>query len=630
MVSVVKNSIDLIRNMGFKYVTFRLWYMAKLKSGVFKMKFPQRVALKTYISLDEWKKSNSKFFFDAKSSIQFPKKKSSELQEWYVNFKKGQLIFFNSSPYSVTEDDWITNPETGYRYDVTKHWTEIPDYSKEAGDIKYVWEKSRFTYLYYLIRYDYHYEDDTAGIVLKEILSWIDYNPINCGPNYRCSQEISLRILNWTFALYYYKNSKLLTETVFQKIIHSIYWQAKHVYENIHFSRIAVRNNHAITETLGIYLFGLLFPFFPESDKWRRRGKKWFQEEIKYQIYPDGTYLQFSMNYHRVVIQLLTWGIRLSQLNDEKLDEVIIARANASLGFLFNCMDKRSGHLPNYGANDGSLFFPLNNNDFRDYRPQLQALSLIVKEKYFQGDFEDHCWYGLKNKSENYDLKNEEISSYPDGGYYLLRHQNTFTFIRCGNHKDRPSQADNLHLDLWLNGHNILVDGGSYKYNTDEKTLKYFFGTASHNTVMLDDHDQMKKGRRFIWYYWTQKLKASWKEYEDYYEFAGSISAFRHLSNDIVHNRTVRKYKSNLRWEVTDEILNKQNLSIKQIWHPLPPDSIALTFKSFDEHDNNIQCKKSTGWYSPNYGKKIENDLVIFSTRTNKIRTTIEAKINSG
>ena len=36
-------------------------------------------------------------------------------------------------------------------------------------------------------------------------------------------------------------------------------------------------------------------------------------------IYKDGTFLQFSMNYHRVVIQLLSYAICISRLNDDKL-----------------------------------------------------------------------------------------------------------------------------------------------------------------------------------------------------------------------------------------------------------------------------------------------------------------------
>ena len=104
-----------------------------------------------------------------------------------------------------------------------------------------------------------------------------------------------------------------LTEDRFNKIMNAIYWQLHHVYHNINFSRIAVRNNHALTETLMLFLSGLLFPFLPNTKKWSKKGKNWFEEEIAYQIYKDGTFLQFSMNYHRVAIQLLTWGIRLAR-----------------------------------------------------------------------------------------------------------------------------------------------------------------------------------------------------------------------------------------------------------------------------------------------------------------------------
>src|SRR6185312_9633867 len=118
--------------------------------------------------------------------------------------------------------------------------------------------------------------------------SWIKANPINQGPNYRCSQEISLRVLNWTFALYYYRNSSKLTEDIFNQIQFAVFWQIQHIFQNIDFSRIAVRNNHAITETLTLYLTGLLYPQFPGSKKWRENGKRWFEEEVAYQIYEDG------------------------------------------------------------------------------------------------------------------------------------------------------------------------------------------------------------------------------------------------------------------------------------------------------------------------------------------------------
>ena len=349
-----------------------------------------------------------------------------------------------------------------------------------------------------------------------------------------------------------------LTEEIFNKIQFAIYWQIDHVYSNINFSRIAVRNNHAITETLAIYLTGLLYPQFPDAEKWKQKGKAWFEQEIAYQVYEDGTFLQFSMNYHRVVIQLLTWAIVLAEKNGESFAPVVYERAKKSLEFLRTCMIDENGKLPNYGANDGALFFKLNDAEYRDYRPQLNALASALKiDLLFPFQYEDAQWYGLENKNFQTWKPLLGIHHFDSGGYYIFREKDTLTFIRCGNHKDRPSQADNLHLDIWYKNENILLDGGSYKYNTDEETLRYFMGTASHNTVMLDDHDQMKKGSRFIWYNWTQRKNIQYSETEERYCFEGSVYAFGYISENIVHQREVTKLKDKPEWIIKDTILNK-------------------------------------------------------------------------
>lgn len=581
----------------------------------------------TFITLPEWKKQQTSFFFRTRKELQAPRIQDDGLKQQAENILSGKYVFFSSIQYMLgTDYDWVTNPDTGYQYDINKHWSDINDYAKEAGDIKFVWEKSRFSFLYTLIRYDYHFEQDMALHVLNEIENWIDANPVNLGPNYKCSQEISLRTLNWTFALHYYKDSPHLTPALFNKIVNSIYWQVKHVYSNINFSRIAVRNNHAITESLVLYLIGLLYPFFPEAKKWKQDGKKWFEKEIAYQIYPDGTFLQFSMNYHRVVIQLLSWAIRLAHLNSEKFSDVVYGRANASLDFLNACMNENNGHLPNYGANDGALFFPLNNNDYRDYRPQLEVLSGILGRKNNYHNQEDKYWYGLSNDNAEKSTSKQGTYSFTDGGYYLLREKDALTFLRCGNHKDRPSQADNLHLDVWVNGENILRDAGSYKYNADEETLRFFFGTGSHNTVTLGEHDQMLKGGRFIWYYWSGPACGEWKEFADYYEFTGSVHVFKQLGKNIVHKRLVKKYKNELRWEITDEIKSSVDLPMTQIWNPYESFDTFYQISAVDKTGRLIEPVLQQGWYSPKYGEKIPTAQIRFTSSDRFLHTVIEKK----
>ncbi|MCF6405375.1 heparinase II/III family protein [Chitinophaga filiformis] len=621
----LQKGMRVMHNMGWRYVAFRSVYELNRRTGRLKKRFPGTPAKVRYLTLDSWKKQTVQFFFSSREDLVIPRNPEPELAARYREIKAGKLPFFNGKVIDLGIDsDWMRNPDSGFVYKRDQHWTEIEDYSKEAGDIKFVWEKARFAYLYDIIRYDYHFKEDCAAFVLQNILSWIKANKVNCGPHYKCSQEISLRVLNWTFALYYYRNSPHLTEEVFDEIQHAIYWQLHHVYENINFSRIAVRNNHAITETLALYLGGLLYAAFPGSATWKEKGRKWLIQEIEYQIYPDGSYLQFSMNYHRVVVQLLTWAIRLAGLNGESFPPVVAERAGQSLRFLRSCMNDSNGWLPNYGANDGALFFRLNNRHYRDYRPQLQALAVLLDaDAAFPEVYEDAYWYG-KVPAEK-DLSGKEyhgLFSYPEGGFYVCREPDTITFMRCGNHRDRPSQADNLHLDIWYKGENILMDAGSYKYNTNEQTLRYFMGTASHNTVMLDDYDQMEKGPRFIWYNWTQRKSAVLYETKDEYIWEGTISAFQHAGPDITHRRVVKKKKGEPFWRVEDYIMNKPaQLNMRQLWHTILPK--AVTFNASDLQGNKLKAEERTGAYSSLYGVREDSREFIFTTNQHAIITEI-------
>lgn len=623
----LKKAANLVRNMGWRYVSFRLRYEVLRRSGLLKNKFPTKPVFKQYLTLGAWKKQSAQFFFANKEGLNIARNPTPELKEAFTNIQNGKLLLFNSTPADLGKDhDWVTNADSGFKYDIHKHWTEIADYSKEAGDIKYVWEKSRFSYLYTIIRYDYHFGEDCAEVVFRDIMSWINSNPVNCGPNYRCSQEMSLRVLNWTFALYYYRDSAALTDEVFNQMQHAIYWHLHHIYNNINFSRIAVRNNHAITETLMLYLAGIFYPTLPGADEWKRKGKAWFEAEIGYQVYEDGTFLQFSMNYHRVVVQLLTWGITLAEKNGEQFSPVVYDRAKKSFEFLRTCMVEENGWLPNYGANDGALFFKLSNVHYRDYRPQLQALANALNiNSGFSNEFEDSAWYGLRSyKNATPGLPANGIHSFTKGGYYIIREPETLTFIRCGSYKDRPLQADNLHVDVWYKGENILLDAGSYKYNTDEKTIRYFSGTQSHNTVMLGDYDQMLKGARFVWFNWSQCEAAKMSEHTKSYQFDGAISAFTYLNKNIVHKRTLIKQKGIPQWEITDEIAHAPAaIKMRQLWHMFPAVADKAHISAVDSDNHTLFPQVQDGWYSSLYGQKEKITELYFDSTTRTIRTTI-------
>lgn len=622
----------ILRSKSLRYILFRSKYESGRKMGFLIRKYPTKLTAVPIPTLAEWREKGCGWFFEDRDNLKVTKNKAPELKEKMDHILKGDVLFFSKAwkPLDL-DNDWVTNPESGYHYDAHQHWTKINDFSKEAGDIKFVWEKSRFSWLLTVCRYDYHYDEDHAEFAISLILDWIDKNPLNCGPNYKCSQETSIRILNWLYALNFYRKSEALTEDKWNTIITSIYWQTDHVMKNINFSRIAVRNNHAITETLTLYLMGLMFPMMKGASSWKKKGKKWFEKEIDYQIEEDGTYIQDSMNYHRVVIQLLSYAIAIADKHGEKFNDLVYEKAYNSVNFLYQCQEPTNGWLPNYGANDGSLFFPLSDADYRDYRPQLDALHrMLTGEALYDNKAEDAQWFGKTTPNLRKLFKKIDrqygIIEFKKSGYYLIRESNTLTFIRCGLFKNNGTN-DQLHLDVWYKGQNVLMDGGSYKYNTNELTVRYFAGTESHNTVMVGDYDMMQKGARFMWFYPPSFLSANIREEYFKYEFEGKICAFKQTGGKgIVIYRKINKVKTSPDWVVTDTIEGAPLDIIKrQLWHT--EDSFKTQDSSFKlNFESDCERVEKDGWTSDYYGVKRAISQIEFDTKENKIITRITIK----
>ncbi|MDO9551473.1 alginate lyase family protein [Rhodonellum sp.] len=623
---------QFLGNMGPRYVGYRVKHELEKRTGSLLAKHPVKPPVQSWISLADWQGSSPAFFFESRNGLGHSKKQSGNLEQNAHNILSGKIQFFSDEWMDLGKSyDWVTNPTTGYRYDVTKHWSQIQDLNPEQGDIKYVWEKSRFTYLLTILRYDHHFDQDNSAFVFSQIEDWIDHNPINQGPNWRCSQEISLRLINWMYALYFYKDSPELTAERWGKIQQIIYWSLQHVYQHIDFSRIAVRNNHAITETLMLTVSELLFPFIPETKLWSQKGREWFETEINYQIYEDGTFLQFSMNYHRVVVQLLSFGLGITEIHQKPFSKEVYEKALASVNFLFQCQNEGNGWLPNYGANDGALFFPLSEQHYRDYRPQLSCLyRMITKGKlYSQGDLEEENWIKNTRTECLYSFpkieKKQGLIAFEIGGYYLIRDGGTLTFLRCGNHRDRPQQADNLHLDIWEKTDNILKDAGSYKYNANLEILRYFVGTLGHNTVTLNRHDQMLKGSRFIWFYWTQRKMVKFYETEKNYVFEGEITAYAYLKKGIVHRRKVTKEKGQPAWEIEDEVRFAPPESVMfQHWHGLSNEVHEIAAK--EKTGKSAEMLNEVSYYSSSYGKYEKQKMITFSSNTHFLKTILQIK----
>ena len=143
---------------------------------------------------------------------------------------------------------------------------------------------------------------------------------------------------------------------------------------------------------------------------------------------------------------------------------------------------------------------------------------------------------------------------------------------------------------------------------------------------MINDHDQMQKGPRFVWFNWTQRLSVKLTEENGITVFEGKIAAFQHLNKKITHQRTVRKSINLMQWEVTDVVSPEIDLPIRQFWHPHPEWIERIEISAIDQEGKVLDLHESQGWYSSSYGEKDEVPEWFYETSRCLIRTIISIK----
>ena len=87
---------------------------------------------------------------------------------------------------------------------------------------------------------------------------------------------------------------------------------------------------------------------------WQELGRAVLEEEVPKQVSADGSYVQHSINYHRLMMHDLLWAQRLGELNGQPLSTEVQQCFQRASEFLYRMMDPATGEAPNYGANDGA------------------------------------------------------------------------------------------------------------------------------------------------------------------------------------------------------------------------------------------------------------------------------------
>jgi len=526
------------------------------------------------------------------------------LQQWQQT-----ALLFGYWPFTMAASapNWHINPLSGARIpEPQANWWQIPDFDPAVGDIKSIWEASRFDWV--LAFAQRARAGDTASFdrLNAWLADWCVQNAPYKGPNWKCGQEASIRVMHLAMAALLLEQSGSTTPSLLELIrLH-----LQRIAPTLRYA-IAQDNNHGTSEAAALFIGGswLATHGVREGERWQQLGRKWLENRAARLIGEDGSFSQYSLNYHRVMLDTFCmveiWRQRQAS---SRFSPLWYARSLAAARWLYAMVNAENGDGPNLGANDGARLLQLTDTDYRDFRPSVQlAMALFANARAYG---EEGAW-NLPLRWLGVELPQalaEQPGScqFDNGGFAVLRRGAVMAMLRYPRFRFRPSQADALHLDLWHGGHNLLRDAGTYSYNTEAQWLTYFPGTASHNTVQFDDRDQMPRLSRFLFGDW---LKSSYLEPLDEQPGAISFTAGYRDGHRASHRRGVRLGDDSL--VVNDRVDGFQHKAVLR-WR-LEPGQWLIEGNSLSNGEHAIQVRASVpivrfelvaGWESRYYLEK--------------------------
>ncbi len=655
MISQLRFLRAAIRDYGLPWVLRRGTYEFQVRGGWHRLKFPQRQwdsdELARWLPRGEdsdpeiffrrWKEERNRFFFNPEDREQYHETlveilgegRLKELTNEAENIGKGEFTYFFKHKGELGfPPDWHLNPFTQGRSDPKAHWTRLPMYSPIYGDMKFVWEPGRFASAYTLARAYWASGNEEFGETFWQLIeSWKGANHPNHGAHWKCGQEASLRLMAWYFGLHAFLEAPATTPERFVMLAGMAAAQADRIERDHVYSHLQ-QNNHAMSEGVGLYATGLLFPQFARSKDWRKRGLEILEEEGIALIKPKGTFRQKSHNYHRLMLHLYLYAGRLAELNGDRFSEALTQRLRNAADYLYQVQDSETGKVPNFGANDGALVFPANSCDYQDYRPVCAAGHYFFEKKrvYKNGHWdEDLLWlYGPSALTSQMNPPGYVDLAKNSGGIYTLRGERSWAFTHCESFGERPGQADALNFDLWWRGVNITVDPGSYRYFAKPPWNMGLKGTRSHSTVTVDDVNQLQRGPRGMYTDWhSASVNVRKKSSELGIEYLeAEHGAYLRLPDPVIHRRLFVRAGDDC-WMIIDDLLGEKKHDLVLHWlladfpYGMDEDCVVLNTKSGefrvttgvlggDKGESRVEIVRGSeesaprGWISHYYGHR--------------------------
>lgn len=382
--------------------------------------------------------------------------------------------------------EWSRELKTGYVWPKNTFYRRIRQSTPKGNDIKMPWELSRCHHLLTLGEaYKMTGEEKYAHEVVDAISDWIEQNPLMYTVNWTCAMDVSIRAVNWMYALLFIEKSESFDDTFARKVYCSLYQHLFFVSKNLEKS-IPYSNNHYVSDIAGLLFLGTLFKTTARGRKLLSYALKEYCRETLIQVFPSGVNYERSISYHRLMTELLVYSRNMLVRTGVKLPNEVDARLSKMLEYVGQ-YTFANGRSPIVADNDNGRFLPFVPRDFREHG------------------------YLLNKNSLEYILANANITPLPvasdysesrlygDANIAILKRSGKYLFVSCCD-RFRADEATgkykgtHIHNDLlsfvYTDGmQEIIVDAGAYVYTSDVERHNEFRSARKHNTIIVDDEE---------------------------------------------------------------------------------------------------------------------------------------------
>lgn len=363
-------------------------------------------------------------------------------------------------------------------------WPLVPSYSLDlrregAGDPRLNWELNRHRQFVRLACAGTRGAIDRLEYLVD---NWASENPFLWGISWTSPMEIAIRAICWMTAARMLPPDTGHSLALRRKLLTGAANMA--VYLTSHQSGYSSANNHLLVETAAIAIAGLVF----HRDDWTAASLELLSQELPRQFSPDGVNLESSLHYHGFVLEAYMAVARELTARHRALPPVWRGMLPRMARFI-GAAKAAPGVYCAFGDDDGARILDTGEGDRDYYDLLLDTYRSVARDNGLQGIDDITTRQGM--------------TTFKQGGYSFFRRGRIFAGI---DHAPlgfgtiaAHGHADALSFQLFVDGHPLLIDSGTYLYHTDRTRRDKLRSSLSHNTVTIDGHEQSQMLGPFLW-----------------------------------------------------------------------------------------------------------------------------------